>query len=422
MKKVSAVMLLSITALTFGTALKTLSSHLPDSQQSSVMTQQTIQKAVTLIESFEGIEQEAYLDPIGVATIGAGMTKYPDGSFVRLGDHCSDVVCRGYLEAMLRDEYIPALSSIPGWCRLGHKRQAVLLSFAWNLGPNFYGKEGFESISRVLEQGSKNPGAYAQLPGALSLYVTANGKVLEGLKKRRAEEGAIWAEEDDGVTIFTCHVSTFIKQAPIASIYLSADGRQGMEPGEFIEVVAVDEIAQNAHAWVTLKENGERWAIYLPHWQAQTAKPSLDEFEKVDWSDFASHVSKYVTVGEILQYDARRRPVSGSREEEELINIAKELDLIREAWHGPIGITSGYRPEPFNTQAGGVPGSYHIKGMALDIYPVGESIGEFYKWISRRWSGGLGDGRSLGFIHIDTRDGGGFHPRADVNPCCTWSY
>ena len=75
-----------------------------------------------------------------------------------------------------------------------------------------------------------------------------------------------------------------------------------------------------------------------------------------------------------------------------------------------------------NTRVGGVPGSYHTKGMALDIYPIGESIGYFYQWISRRWSGGLGDGRTRGFVHIDTRGDGELHPKADAKPCCLWSY
>ena len=47
--------------------------------------------------------------------------------------------------------------------------------------------------------------------------------------------------------------------------------------------------------------------------------------------------------------------------------------------------------------------------MALDIYPVGESCAVFYKWLAKRWTGGLGDGCHKGFVHIDTRDNGEFH-------------
>ena len=101
-------------------------------------------------------------------------------------------------------------------------------------------------------------------------------------------------------------------------------------------------------------------------------------------------------LSEKLSYDKRRRPVEGSKEEEELLYIAGQYSLIQEAWGGPLGITSGYRPEPINTRVGGAPGSYHSKGMALDIYPVGESCAVFYKWLARRWTGGLGDGCNKG--------------------------
>ena len=124
------VMPLFITGLTFGT-VEGPPCNPQDSLQFTVMSHpQTTRKAIQLIERFEGVEEDAYLDQVGVATIGAGMTKYPDGSFVRLGDHCSKQVCRGYLESMIENEYIPALAAIPGWTRLGPARQAVLISFA----------------------------------------------------------------------------------------------------------------------------------------------------------------------------------------------------------------------------------------------------------------------------------------------------
>ena len=203
---------------------------------------------------------------------------------------------------------------------------------------------------------------------------------------------------------------------------MSNDGKQGFETGETIDVVRVEAMAENSHAWVTLAGSNERWAIYLPHWQEVSARPSLDIEEKVDWGDFRAHVGPYVTVGELLSYDKRRRPVEGSKEEEELFYISGQYGLIREAWGGPLGITSGFRPEPVNTRVGGHPGSYHTKGMALDIYPVGESCSVFYKWLAKRWTGGLGDGCHQGFVHIDTRDNGEFHARAGVKPSTIWSY
>ena len=387
-----------------------------------LITPLALATAISLIEGFEGVETEAYLDAVGVPTICAGLTRYPNGMPVRMGDVCSKPVCQRYLEEMLRDDYIPPLYRIPGWDALGPRRQAVLISFGWNLGPNFYGASGFETISKILSEGASKPRAYSEMPDALNLYVHANGVELEGLKIRRRQEGRLWQCEDDGEMKFKFLLPTFLKKAAIESSYLSNDGKQGFETGETIDVVRVEAMAENSHAWVTLAGSNERWAIYLPHWQEVSARPSLDIEEKVDWGDFRAHVGPYVTVGELLSYDKRRRPVEGSKEEEELFYISGQYGLIREAWGGPLGITSGFRPEPVNTRVGGHPGSYHTKGMALDIYPVGESCSVFYKWLAKRWTGGLGDGCHKGFVHIDTRDNGEFHARAGVKPSTIWSY
>ena len=387
-----------------------------------LITPLALAMAVNLIKGFEGVETEAYLDPVGVPTICSGLTRYPNGAPVRMGDVCNKAVCERYLEDMLRHEYIPPLYNIPGWNGFGPQRQAVLISFAWNLGPNFYGNTGFETISSVLDEGAVKPEAYSKMPDALNLYIKANGLELEGLKIRRRREGEVWQCEDNGLMKFECIVPTFLKKAPIENSFLSNDGKQGFEFGESFDAVAFDALADDAHAWVTLAGNGERWAIYMPHWRLVSPEPSADVDEKIDWGNFDALVGAHATVGALISYDKRRRPVVGSKEEEELFHIAGQYSLIQEAWGGPLGITRGYRPEPFNTHAGGVPGSYHSKGMALDIYPVGESCSAFYKWLARRWTGGLGDGCHKGFVHIDTRDNGEFHPRAGVKPSAIWSY
>lgn len=393
---------------------------------------QTLQTAAALIENFEGVEEEAYLDPIGIPTICAGLTRWSDGTPVRMGDVCDARICRGHLMAQLEKIYIPKMEKIPGWARLGRFRQAVLLSFAWNLGADFYGSSGFETISGVLERGARNPEAYGEMAGALMLYVMAGGRKFEGLVNRRRKEGEIWNKEDDAVTFMIANQDTFLKKAPIEAKLLSAKGKRECKQGEKIEVVQAESIAADSHIWVTLKgDKGEKWAAYGPHWSQEveapptapapvTPPPSVPG--KIDWSNFSSRVSKYLTVGEVLQYDARRKPRPGSEEEKNLIAICREFDALREAWGGPIGVTSGHRPEPINSQVGGVKGSYHTKGMALDIYPVNESLEKFHKWLLLRWSGGYGDGRHKGFIHIDTRNNGKFDRQASVKPATVWTY
>lgn len=383
---------------------------------------ETFKAAIALIEKFEGVEEEAYLDPIGIPTICAGLTQYPDGTPVRMGDVCDSRICKAHLEALLTKVYIPKLSKIPSWDRFGANRQAALLSFAWNMGPGFYGASGFETITSVLQQGARNPEVYRKMAAALNLYVMAGNKRLEGLAIRRAKEAELWDKEDEPMTTMTANQDTFLKKAPIDSKYLSEDGKKRVAKGQELKLSRIESVAADGHSWYTLEGTGERWAAFGPHWSAKpgVAKPAPNT--PVAWGDFKAMVSKHLTVGEVLQYDARRRPKPGSPEEKNILALAKEFDAIREAWNAPLGVTSGHRPEPINAQVGGVPGSYHTKGMALDIYPVNDSLQKFHAWLVQRWSGGYGDGRHRGFIHIDTRSSGRFEKRAGVRPAVVWTY
>jgi uncharacterized protein YcbK (DUF882 family) len=105
-----------------------------------------------------------------------------------------------------------------------------------------------------------------------------------------------------------------------------------------------------------------------------------------------------------------------------ILGTAAEFQSIRQAWGRPLGMTSFYRPEPINREVGGVPNSFHVTGMAIDIYPVGMPLQALYQWLLVRWTGGFGDGRDRGFIHLDRRGGGRFVPGAGARPAAVWTY
>lgn len=48
-------------------------------------------------------------------------------------------------------------------------------------------------------------------------------------------------------------------------------------------------------------------------------------------------------------------------------DVCFKLDRARELFGNPIVITCGYRTPEHNAEIGGVPGSAHTKGMAVDI-------------------------------------------------------
>ena len=60
--------------------------------------------------------------------------------------------------------------------------------------------------------------------------------------------------------------------------------------------------------------------------------------------------------------------IPGNRERLAIVNLcAKLLQLIRNAYGGPIHINSGYRCPALNKAVGGVPTSQHVKGEAADL-------------------------------------------------------
>jgi putative chitinase len=133
-------------------------------------------------------------------------------------------------------------------------------------------------------------------------------------------------------------------------------------------------------------------------------------------------VTQSLTVGEVLQCDHRRRPSAQSSVIPRILGTAAEFQAVRNAWGRPLGVTSLFRPEPINREVGGVPNSFHVQGLAMDIYPVGLPLQTLYQWLIVRWTGGFGDGRDRGFIHLDRRNGGRFVPGGGVRPAVVWRY
>ena len=234
----------------------------------------TLSLTVPLIEEFEGVELEAYLCPAGVPTICAGLTVYPNNTPVMMGDVCTDVACKGYLNEMLTLEFVPCLEKLPGFSEFGANRQAALISFAWNMGKLFYGAPGFETISKVLYEGAKDPQRYSDMRDALLLYNKANGKVLPGLTRRREMEADLWDKEDDGVMLITTITDTLFKKAPIDSMLLAEmHGKLPVKAGNSIEITRFLE-AQGNHAEITIEGTGDVWFIYQPHWEVSSEKKS----------------------------------------------------------------------------------------------------------------------------------------------------
>lgn len=214
---------------------------------------------------------------------------------------------------------------------------------------------------------------------------------------------------------------TWLKKACKNASELGAKEKVAVPTGKVYAVSAYTEEPRDAHAKVVLGDGAGVWYVYEPHWRRNQAVSEAVP-ASVNWGDFNAQVTTNLTVGEILQWDKRRIPGPNASVRARLLNTAEEFQKIRDAWGRALGVTSFYRPEPINGQVGGVPGSRHTTGEAMDVYPSDGSLEAFYQWIRCRWTGGLGDGRRKGFVHLDTRGDGHFVPGAGVRPVTEWDY
>lgn len=153
---------------------------------------------------------------------------------------------------------------------------------------------------------------------------------------------------------------------------------------------------------------GTAWQVDALNWlQVNTQPKTLEEFAKLWRSVPPKPISNQSDYWQQMTHGGSRTP----RTQEEKRNIEKACDMLEELERElktPLILTSGFRPEPINSQVGGVPGSYHTKGLAADVYS--EEIDDWtlqarivdYWHYKRGQAVGRGAGYR-GFVHVDYR-------------------
>ena len=140
---------------------------------------------LNLIKGFEGLakqlpngEIEAYLDPVGVPTIGYGHTR---------GVHMGMIVSLAQCEDWLKEDifefenWVSTLVIVP----LTDNEFAALVSFTFNLGPNNLRNS---HLLRLLNAGDPKATVAAEFPK----WSMAGGHVLAGLLRRRQAEAELF--------------------------------------------------------------------------------------------------------------------------------------------------------------------------------------------------------------------------------------
>lgn len=132
--------------------------------------------AVSLIATFEGYRQRAYLDPVGIPTICFGYT-----AGVKMGDYRTENECRQLLDVEVLRAYdgVKRCIHVP----LKPHQAGAFTSLAYNIGTGAFCKS---TLVRKANAGDMR-GACAQL----DRWVYARGTKLKGLIRRRAAERAM---------------------------------------------------------------------------------------------------------------------------------------------------------------------------------------------------------------------------------------
>ena len=133
---------------------------------------------VSKLKDSEGLSLHAYLDPVGIPTIGYGATTYPDGTPVRMGDQINPQEAEELLQWHLdkASAEVDQLVEVP----LAEHEKAALTDFTYNVGS---GALAESSLLQNLNQGNKEAAARE-----FQRWVHGDGgEVLPGLVDRRQE-------------------------------------------------------------------------------------------------------------------------------------------------------------------------------------------------------------------------------------------
>lgn len=137
----------------------------------------TNKKGVALIKKWEGYRDKAYICAGGVCTIGYGHTQS-----IEMETTCT----KEQAEQWLIEDIERAERQVEKYDSTYHftdNEYSALVSFAFNIG----------NINQLTANGKRSR---EEIKKAWLRYNKANGKVLDGLKKRRAEELQLFCNND----------------------------------------------------------------------------------------------------------------------------------------------------------------------------------------------------------------------------------
>lgn len=171
-------------------------------------------KALTLMHHFEECRLKAYLCPARRPTIGWGMTYYPDGRRVKMGDQITQSQADAMFAELIERDFATPIRAALGDAPTTPAQFGAMVALAYNvgIGPKLWvpsRAKGFRQ-SEVLKRhragdylGAAGVGGKEPTSGAFGGWVRAGGQILGGLVRRRAAEAALYRSDFVNLSRFT---------------------------------------------------------------------------------------------------------------------------------------------------------------------------------------------------------------------------
>ena len=151
------------------------------------------QNCLDIIERWEGLRLDAYLDPVGIPTIGYGTIRYPNGQKVKLGDQITQAEAEAFLKFEV-DDVVRDLNEILRDIAVNQNQFDAVVSLCYNIGLGGFRES---TVLRKLREGD-----FPAASKAFDLWNkgTVDGVkvVLPGLVNRRKDERTLFEKTTKG--------------------------------------------------------------------------------------------------------------------------------------------------------------------------------------------------------------------------------
>lgn len=221
-----------------------------------------------LIKSYEGLRLNSYLCPAGVWTIGYGHT----------GDvQPNTKIDEKQADALLKQDLVKFEKTVLDNVKvdINQNQFDALVSFSFNVGPQAF--KDSTLVKRLNNGENPNSVAAEELPK----WNKGDGKVLEGLNRRRSAELELFCSEPPRVQVGLIDIkskfNTWLKKRLVPAAELNRDEKANIYKGRTIRNCTVID-RKDKHSFVELGFGLGKWWIFDDHWEGLVTKTTIHPY------------------------------------------------------------------------------------------------------------------------------------------------